>query len=61
MGHKNISQKSVSNHTGVSHFESQTRPVFTSYKPFDFSKVAYGHEPSRRTLQPPFAENLQAA
>src|ERR1035438_4496369 len=38
------SRNIVSNPYQVSHFERQTRHVMTSYKPFGFSKVAYGHD-----------------
>jgi hypothetical protein len=34
--------------------------VRTSYNPFDFSKVAYGHDLSRRARRERSARNLQA-
>jgi hypothetical protein len=45
----------------VPHFESQMAVVFTSYNPFDFSKVASDHVPLGAAFSGPGARNPQAA
>jgi hypothetical protein len=56
MGHKELAE-SILQRFQVSHFERQSTPVMTSYKPFGFSKVAYGHDLSRHPAKAQFARN----
>jgi hypothetical protein len=56
MGHKELAE-SIWQRFQVSHFERQSTPVMTSYKPFGFSKVAYGHDLSRHSASAQFARN----